>query len=845
MLATAGGRIIKELNIPFVKNFIAAFLVYLTWADKPSAMNKLFTFLFFFPLFGFTQKLPSIEEKTKDFKKQEGFFNFYWDENAGKIWLEVDKLDTEILYVISLPAGLGSNDIGLDRGLLGGGRIVKFSKVGRKILLTQPNYDYRAVTKDAAEKRAVEQSFAQSTLWGFSVEAESNNHYLVDATDFLLRDAMQAANRIKNNQQGNYILDKSRSAIYLPRTKNFPLNTEFETTITFTNSDGNTGGYVNEVTPSSEAITLRMHHSFVQLPDNNYQPRVFDPRSSFIPVSYFDYSTPVSEPIEKFFIMRHRLKKKNPDAAMSEPVNPIIYYLDNGTPEPIRSALLEGASWWNQAFEAAGYINAFQVKILPEDADPMDIRYNMINWVHRSTRGWSYGASVTDPRTGEIIKGQVSLGSLRVRQDYLIATGLLAPFENGMPADNKMLTMALNRLKQLAAHEVGHTLGLMHNYAASISNRASVMDYPHPTVKLNAAGEIDLSDAYDNKIGDWDKVAINFGYNDFSSGTNESTALNKILSDAEKKGLQFISDQDARAAGGLHPQAHLWDNGNNAVDELKNVMRVRAKALSNFGEKNIRPGMPMAMLEEVLVPVYFYHRYQVEAATKLVGGMYYTYALRGDGQIITKTLSKDEQQRALNAVIDCLDSKFLILPDRIVQLIPPRPAGYSFTRELFKKRTGLAFDALSPAETAADLPLSFLFNSERLNRMVQYEAVNNGLGVAEMINMLIAKTWKVPRLTGMEKLIQLQTEQVMLTYLLAASIDNNNSFAVKSVLQKALKELKTYIESQNKLTKDETYKGHLLLSLERMNKPEEAKPTIHKAIPPGAPIGCDWETPVP
>ena len=537
LLAIAGGKIIKELNTPFVKNFIAAFLVYLTWADKPSAMNKLFTFLFFFPLFGFTQKLPSIEEKTKDFKKQEGFFNFYWDENAGKIWLEVDKLDTEILYVISLPAGLGSNDIGLDRGLLGGGRIVKFSKTGRKILLTQPNYDYRAVTKDAAEKIAVEQSFAQSTLWGFSVEAESNNHYLVDATDFLLRDAMQAANRIKNNQQGNYILDKSRSAIYLPRTKNFPLNTEFETTITFTNSDGNTGGYVNEVTPSSEAITLRMHHSFVQLPDNNYQPRVFDPRSSFIPVSYFDYSTPVSEPIEKFFIMRHRLKKKNPDAAMSEPVNPIIYYLDNGTPEPIRSALLEGASWWNQAFEAAGYINAFQVKVLPEDADPMDIRYNMINWVHRSTRGWSYGASVTDPRTGEIIKGQVSLGSLRVRQDYLIATGLLAPFENGMPADNKMLTMALNRLKQLAAHEVGHTLGLMHNYAASISNRASVMDYPHPTVKLNAAGEIDLSDAYDNKIGDWDKVAINFGYNDFSSGTNESTALNKILSDAEKKGI--------------------------------------------------------------------------------------------------------------------------------------------------------------------------------------------------------------------------------------------------------------------------------------------------------------------
>lgn len=767
--------------------------------------------------------------------------NFYWDENAGKIWLEVDKPDTEILYVTSLPAGLGSNDVGLDRGLLGSERIVKFSKVGRKILLIQPNYNYRAVTNDVAEKRAVEQSFAQSTLWGFVAEAETGTRILVDATDFLLRDAMQVSNRLRSNQQGNYSLEKSRSVIYWPRTKNFPMNSEFEATVTFVNNDGNTGNYVNSVTPSAEAITLRLHHSFVQLPDNDYKPRVFDPRSSYIPVSFYDYSTPVSEPVEKFFIMRHRLKKKDPTAAMSEPVKPIIYYLDNGTPEPIRSALLEGAGWWNQAFEAAGYKNAFQVKLLPEDADPMDVRYNVINWVHRSTRGWSYGASVTDPRTGEIIKGHVTLGSLRVRQDYLIAQGLLAPFENGTPVDDKMLKMALQRLKQLAAHEVGHTLGLMHNYAASISNRASVMDYPHPTVRLNAAGEIDLSNAYDNKIGEWDKVSIAFGYQDFPEAINETSALSKILTTAAAKGLQFISDQDARRPGGHHPLAHLWDNGTDAVTELKEVMKVRAKALSQFGEKNIRPGMPMAMLEDVLVPVYFYHRYQVEAVTKLAGGMYYTYALRGDGQTVTRALSKEEQRKALNAVIDCLDPTFLQLPDRIVQMIPPRPAGYDFSRELFRKRTGLAFDALSPAETAADLPLSFLFNSERLSRMAQYEVTSNGLGVTEMINTLIAKTWKAPRLSGIEKLIQLQTEQVLLTYLLSASVNDNNSFAVKSNLKKALADLKTFIDTQSKTATDETYKGHLLLALERMKEPEKAKPTIHKEIPPGAPIGCDWD----
>lgn len=804
-------------------------------------MKFCFAVLLLLCSFGYAQKLPTIEEKTKDMKKQEGFFNFYWEETTGKIWLEINKPDTEILYQQSLPTGLGSNDIGLDRGLLGETKIVKFVRTGRKILMTVPNYAYRAITKDVNEKRAVEQSFAQSVLWGFTVEAESNTHALVDATDFILRDAMRVGNRIRQSQQGVFTFDKTRSAIYLERTKNFPLNTEIEATITLTNADGAVGSFVQSVTPSAEAITLRMHHSFVQLPDSDYQPRVFDARSSFINISYFDYSAPVSEPVDKNFIIRHRLKKKDPNAAMSEPVKPIIYYLDNGTPEPIRSALLEGAGWWNQAFEAAGYTNAFQVKLLPDTADPMDVRYNVINWVHRSTRGWSYGASVVDPRTGEIIKGHVTLGSLRVRQDYLIAQGLLAPFENGMPADDKMLKMALERLKQLAAHEVGHTLGLMHNYASSVSNRASVMDYPHPLARLNAAGEIDLSNAYDDKIGDWDKVAITWGYKDFAAVTNESAALNKILTDAIKKGLQFISDRDARAAGGLHPYAHLWDNGANPVTELNDVIKVRNKALAQFGEKNIRPGMPMAMLEDVLVPVYLYHRYQLEAVTKWVGGLNYTYALRGDGQIITKPLTKEEQLKALNAVIGCLDPEFLLLPDAIVKLIPPRPSGYGFTRELFKKRTGLAFDALSPAETAADFPLSFLFNTERINRMVEYEAANSGLGLNEMITVLLNKTWKAAARTGMEKLIQQQTQQILLTYLLAVSIDDNASFAVKAVVQKSLSDLKKYIITQQKIVKEETQLANFILALQRMETPEKVKPTIHTVMPPGAPIGCDWD----
>jgi predicted Zn-dependent protease len=784
-------------------------------------------------------KAATIEEKTKNMKAFKGFFDFFVDDSTGKVWLQISKLDSEVLYQTSLPAGLGSNDVGLDRGVMGSSYVVKFTRIGNKVLMVQPNYSFRA-TGSAAEKRAVEQSFAQSTIWGFTVAAESHGNVLVEATDFLFRDALQIGNRLQNSKQGTYSLDLSRSALYLPRIKNFPLNTELETTITFVNKDGKPGGFVRDVSPTADAISLRIHHSFVQLPDSNYKTRLFDARSSYIPNSYFDYSTPVIEPIQKDFIIRHRLQKKNPAAIKSEAVNPIVYYLDNGTPEPIRGALLEGASWWNQAFEAAGYINAFQVKILPDTADPMDLRYNMINWVHRSTRGWSYGDAVVDPRTGEIIKGNVTLGSLRVRQDYMIAQGLLAPFENGeLPAgEDKMLKMALQRLKQLAAHEVGHTIGLMHNYISSAQGRASVMDYPPPVATLNSQNRIDLNDAYTNEIGDWDKVSITYGYQDFPTGTNEKEALNKILNEAASKGLTFISDRDARDPAGLHPHAHLWDNGKDPVSELKNVMKVRAEALSKFGENNIRKGVPLAMLEDVLVPVYLFHRYQIEAVTKEVGGMYYSYAVRGDGQTITKTVSKEEQLKALQAIAECMEPKTLALPDSIIKLIPPRPAGYSYTKELFNRRTGIAFDPLAAAEAAADIPLSFLFNTSRLNRMVQYQASYNGLGIDEMISLLTARTWKAPRLKGLEGMIQQQNEQLLLTYLLAVSISDNASFATKAQILKAIDDVKTFATAKLKTTTESNYKGYLLLTLERIKSPEKAKPTLHEAAPPGSPIGC-------
>jgi hypothetical protein len=802
-------------------------------------MKQLLALLCLIPVLLQGQYFPSIEDKTRNLKPYKGYLNFYWDENTGKIFLEINKFDTELLYQTSLPAGLGSNDVGLDRGLLGSTAIIRFTKVGNKVLMTQPNYSYRAVTNDIAERKAVEQSFAQSILWGFTIEAQSNGAVLVDATPLVLRDVVQAANRLQATRQGTYTVDLSRSAIYMDRTKNFPMNTELEATITLTTRDARPGNFVTSVTPSADAITLRMHHSFVQLPDDKIEMRVSDPRSGCLDISFFDFSTPVTEPIEKFSIIRHRLQKKDPSAAISEAVKPIIYYLDNGTPEPIRSALLEGGKWWNQAFEAAGYKDAFQVKVLPDTADPMDIRYNMISWVHRSTRGWSYGDAVVDPRTGEILKGNVTLGSLRVRQDYLIATGLLSPFKNGVDSDNRMLGMALQRLKQLSAHEIGHTIGFRHNYISSTQGKASVMDYPAPEAFINSKGEIDISNAYTNEIGEWDKVTVAYAYQDFPAGTNEKHALENILNDAASKGLTFISDRDARDTAGINPSSHLWDNGKDVVEGLRQTMNIRSKALQHFGENTIRKGTPLSMLEETLVPIYLYHRYQVEAVTKIIGGMNYSYAVKGDGQLITKEVSKQDQSKALNVVMDCIEPSFLSIPQRVVALIPPRPAMYNYSREQFTKRTGPAFDVIAAAETAAELPMRFLFHPTRLNRLVQNQTIENGFGVDDLMNTIMNRTWKSKRLTGTSLLIQQQNEQLVLNYLMRVLNSDDASVATKSAMQYWINQVKQYAAQQLKTANNSMTSGHYMLALERIEKKYDAKPLIITPLPPGAPIGCD------
>lgn len=773
-------------------------------------------------------------------KAYTGFFDFSYNAANGSIVLKIEKstqLDQPFLYVNGLSAGIGSNDIGLDRGQLGNERVVHFTKMGDKIMLIQPNLDYRSTSNNPLEQASIAQAFAKSVLYGFPIKASSSTHYTIDLTPFLMQDAHGVAQRLKQRKQGSYSVDRNRSAIALERTKNFPKNSEFDVMMTFKGAPQ--GSWIRSVTPTPNSVTVHQHHSFIALPEVPMTARKFDPRSGTIPFSYNDYSTPVNASTRKVFSLRHRLAKKDPQAAVSEAVEPIIYYLDNGTPEPVRSALLEGGAWWNQAFEAAGYKNAFQIKILPDDADPMDVRYNVIQWVHRSTRGWSYGASVVDPRTGEILKGHVSLGSLRIRQDFMIAQALTdAPYADGNTDDTPMLNMALARIRQLSAHEIGHTLGFAHNFAASVKNRASVMDYPHPTLEL-IDGKIAYQNAYAVGIGDWDKVSVKYAYSDFPEGTDETEALNAILSESIAEGHRFISDQDARPIGGAHPYAHLWDNGGTAVGEFEHLLNIRKIALENFSIDQLKPGEPISVLRDRLVPLYFLHRYQLEAVVKLVGGQEYDYGVKGAANTAVKSVSSKEQREALQALVAALDRKTLSIPTSIRELLPPHAFGYAASRESFATQTGLTFDPFGAAHTLSDAVLGMLLHPHRASRLAQQGVFDaNQLTLKETLSLLIETAFKVKHSNAEAKALQQIVQGNLMQHLMRLGSESSVSHRVRGEVHEQLYALDQWIKNQKSMPYAHFYRSTIENYFEH---PSEIKPLRTPKIPDGSPIGMTLE----
>ena len=698
----------------------------------------------------------TIAEATEGLERQDGFLPLYWNETKGTLLLEIPELDEPFLYLTSLATGMGVNGLGMDRGQIGDEAVAHFERVGPKVLLVLDHPSFRAVNTDnEALLQSVEESFPTSTIGQFDVVAETEGRVLIDITGFAIRDVMNVRGGMRRAREGNFSLNRDRSVIYLPRTKAFPRNTEIEVSLTFTSDDP--GARVRQHTPDGRAVTIRQHHSFIRLPEPGFRPRAFDPRVGIFAVRFFDYSQPFDGHYEQRYAVRHRLIKRNPGAQMSEPVEPIVYYLDRGVPEPYRTAFKEGAGWYNQVFEAAGFRNAFRVEDMPDDMDPLDARYDVIQWVHRTDPGSSIGPSFVDPRTGEIIKAAVRMDSHRSVVDFNIYAAALPGLDAesalqlmeaetaigdwiaGMAPDVTAEEFAMARRRQHAAHEVGHTLGLAHNFIAASYGRASVMDYPAPYITWQN-GQFALRDAYREGPGAYDSLAIRWAYSEFDP-EDEAEQLNTIAVDGIRRGIAFITNPDENPSSS-HPEGTTWINGSNTLEELRRLMDVRRALIDAFDETAIREGEPMSMLNTRFVALYLQHRFSITAATKAIGGMRFRYALRGDPAPPTEIVAPEVQQAALELLLDAIEPEELAIPERILALMAPRPFGYSTDRRAFGSAATPAFDQVGVARTLSRMVVAGIFAPQRTARLVAFNARNpEQPSLESIVQRVIARTW--------------------------------------------------------------------------------------------------------
>lgn len=794
-------------------------------------MRALFTALTTFILFFFANSsdAKTLSEAVKNLEKRDGFIDLYVDKKSNKIkaLIPVSSDDTfQAIYTRRLRAGLGSNPVGLDRGWGDRGVVVSFERYGDKLVIKQENLTYRANPDNPLEALAVDESFADSFLAGLKVEAERDGKVLVDMTDFLTRDSLSIVQHLKGRGQGSFSVSKDLSFVDTDNVLVFPDNVEIDAFLTLSSKDP--GNEVATTAANGKDVTLVQHHSFVRLPDPGYTPRFSDPRMGAIESVYVDYSSPLDKPIAKRLALRHRLEK---DEA-GKTINPIVFYIDSGAPEPVRSALVEGAEWWKDAFAAAGYPDGYEVKLLPEDVHPLDVRYNVVQWVHRQTRGWSYGGGVVDPRTGEFLKGHVNLGSLRVRQDRMIFEGLAGTEKTGTGADDDPIELALDRIRQLSAHEIGHSLGFAHNFAASSYNKGSVMDYPAPDVRIKD-GKLDFSKAYGVGIGEWDKFAATMLYGDLSPEETEA-AYRK----ANEKGLLFVADSDGRGVGTGHPNGAIWDNGGDPVAKLKETMDVRRLALKNFDETRIHDGQSHSDLNKVIVPIYLYHRYQTAAAGKLLGGVSFNYGVSGRDALKTEIVTTGRQKEALNTILSTLDVKELDLSNDVLGILTPALGSWTFIdsdRELFKQTAHPAFDLTSAADTSAGLIFDVLLNPRRAARMIEFKRRDSrNLGFNDVLSATKRKVMTA-RPTGRQVEI---SNAVQRRFVFGLMDLMDNEFATPSV--KARTQSMLLQLNQDFARRSGAHAGFIKGEIERFlarPAPEQAANTDEQRLPPGSPIG--------
>ena len=811
-----------------------------------------------------TLSAQTIASKTAGMKHIDGYLPLDWDAKTGKLYLEITHLDADgkgpdILYTHSLPYGTGSNDLGLDRGQISRGQLVHFQRTGPKVLLIEPNQRFRSTSTDPNEVLAVRQSFPESVLFGFKVEAEDpSGTVLVDATDFFLRDAHEVAGALTRTQQGAYKLDATRSTIALDATKAFPKNTEVEAILTFTTDGPARGEFVRDVTPDPHALTVREHQSFVELPGPGFTPRRFDPRAGYFPTSYRDYNVPVSESLDQQFIIRHRLIKKDPSCKTNcEAVAPIQYYVDSGAAEPIRTALLEGARWWDQAFQAAGWAKGtFKADILPAGADPnghplqhdpvgpplhprLELRRRRRRSTHRrrSSRATSPSAPSAAARTTSSTKpSSAPTSTANPSHPRPIPC---SPWSSSAPANSPRTrpdTPSASRTTSPPVASPTHP-----------KNPSPSWTTPIPWVTLDKNGVPNLSQSYATNIGIWDKVAIDYGYREFDKSgkpTEDTTALNAILTASEKTGLIYITDEDSRPFGGAHPHSHLWDNGTDPADELNRIMTVRTAALKRFGENAITTGTPMAQLEDTLVPLYLLHRYQTEATIKEIGGLDYRYNLRGDGQPNPEIVSSADQKKALAAVLVTLSPETLTLPESLLKILPPRPPGLERTRESFPSETGLTFDPIAAAESAADLTLAVLLDPARASRLVQYHMrvpdAPSLRGVLEAVSKTTAERPEGGHTMSSE--VERAVEFRALEAMLALAVNPKASTQARAIARSHVNDILKQWTAAAPLT-DTAEAIHRAALIDRINDfnrdPEKFVPAKPIEAPPGMPIGDD------